>query len=81
MKVTKIEAGIYRVEYKGLTVIVRGGKNYNPDSKFFRNGGFEVWTANNPEECSCMNAWAIGAKSKKEALNHIKYVMDNTTIR
>ncbi|MCK5616223.1 hypothetical protein KAR91_80920 [Candidatus Pacearchaeota archaeon] len=77
MKVTKLKAGSYKVEIGNSTIIVRGGANYNPDSKFFRNGGFEAWNANTEEECKDVNCWACGAPSKKVMLQWIQEDYDN----
>ena len=72
MKITKIKAGIYKVDYNGRTVMVMGGANYNPDSKFFRDGRFEIWNADSRENCTDEVCWACGAPSKKVALQWIK---------
>jgi hypothetical protein len=71
MKVTKIRAGSYKVTKNGKTYMVRGGKNYNSDSLFFRNGGFEIWNASCEEDCNDNNCWAFGASSKSHALEVI----------
>jgi len=72
MKVTRIKAGTYKVQLKGTILMVRGGPNYNPDSRFFRNGGFDIWTANSPDECRDDNCWAVGAPSYRRAMEIVK---------
>jgi hypothetical protein len=71
MRVTKIRAGRYKVETEIGTFIIRGGINYNPDSEFFRRGGFEIWNASNDADCTDLNCWAAGPSSKKVALEFI----------
>ena len=72
MTTQKIKAGVYKVTTDKGVFMVRGGASYNSYSKFFRNGGYEIWTASSYDECTDNNCWAYGAKSKKMALDAIK---------
>lgn len=72
IRTQKIKAGIYKVITNAGIYMVRGGINYNPDSEFFRNGGYEIWTSPSNDECSDLNCWACGAPSKKIALQYIQ---------
>lgn len=71
IKVNKIRAGVYMVTKGNNTYMVRGGKNYNIDSLFFKSGRFEIWTANSEDNCNDGNCWAVGAFSKSHALEII----------
>jgi len=78
MTTEKIKAGVYKITTTKGIFMVRGGINYNPDSEFFRNGGFEIWTASSNAECNDGNCWACGAPSKKIAIQWInEYIFNN----
>lgn len=68
----KIQAGIYKVTTSKGILMVRGGVNYNPHSQFFKNGGYEIWSASSTDECTDLNCWACGAPSKKIAMQLIE---------
>jgi hypothetical protein len=72
VQVQKIKSGVYKVKTDKGIFMIRGGASFNSDSKFFKNGGYEIWTASSNEECNDENCWAYGAQSKKIALQVIK---------
>lgn len=69
MKTKKIAKGVYIVEDSTSTFII---KNVQPiifdNEKHYPT--WQAWETNNPDECSDLNNWGVGFKSKKLLLEY-----------